>query len=370
MHISELSIKRPVLAIVISLFLILIGLASYDKLTIREYPDIDNPVVSVTTIYRGASSEIIERDVTQIIEESISGISDIREISSQSKDETSTIRIEFNLGRDMDDATNDVRDKVARVASKLPENSDQPTVSKSDSDARQAVMWVGFTSDQLDSIELNDYLERNIIDRLSIVSGVASIIVGGERKYAIRIWLDPDKMSARQVTVSDILSSISQENVERPAGKVKSSLREMNVQVDSKLKNLDMFKQLVIKDYGDRKVRLEDISDIEIGAESRRGFLRANNKNAIGLGIVRQTKSNVLQVTNLVKKELEEIQESLPENINMSIGYDQSIFIDESISEVQLALFISMIMVIAVIYFFLFSPVATIIPAITIPIDL
>ena len=161
MHISELSIKRPVLAIVISLFLILIGLASYDKLTIREYPDIDNPVVSVTTVYRGASSEIIERDVTQIIEESISGISDIKEISSESRDEISTIRVEFNLGRDMDDAANDIRDKVSRVISKLPQDSDQPTVAKSDSDARQAVMWIGFTSEQLDSIELNDYLERN-----------------------------------------------------------------------------------------------------------------------------------------------------------------------------------------------------------------
>ena len=370
MHISELSIKRPVLAIVISLFLILIGLASYDKLTIREYPDIDNPVVSVTTVYRGASSEIIERDVTQVIEESISGISDIREISSGSKNETSTIRVEFNLGRDMDDATNDVRDKVSRVASKLPENSNQPTVSKSDSDARQAVMWIGFTSNQLDSIELNDYLERNVIDRLSIISGVASIIIGGERKYAIRVWLDPDKMSARQVTVDDILVAINKENVERPAGKIESSLREMNVQVDSKLKNLDMFKQLVIKKYGDRKIRLEDVSDIEIGAEDTKGFLRANKKNAIGLGIVRQTKSNVLQVTSLVKKELGEIKRALPDNIEMSIGYDQSIFIDESISEVQVALFISMIMVIAVIYFFLFSPVATIIPAITIPVSI
>ena len=370
MHISELSIKRPVLAIVISLFLILIGLASYDKLTIREYPDIDNPVVSVTTVYRGASSEIIERDVTQIIEESISGISDIKEISSESRDEISTIRVEFNLGRDMDDAANDIRDKVSRVISKLPQDSDQPTVAKSDSDARQAVMWIGFTSEQLDSIELNDYLERNIIDRLSIISGVASIRIGGERKYAIRIWLDPDRMAARNITVEDVLTSIDRENVERPAGKIQSVKREMNIHVESKLKNLDMFKQLVVKEYGDRKVRLEDISDLEIGPESRRGFLRANKKNAIGLGIVRQTKSNVLKVTNLVKEELEKIEKSLPENIEMSIGYDQSIFIDESISEVRFALFISMVMVIAVIYFFLFSPVATIIPALTIPVSI
>ena len=242
MHISELSIRRPVLSIVISLFLILIGLAAYDKLTIREYPDIDNPVVSVTTVFYGASAEIIERDVTQVIEDSLAGISDIKEISSSSRDEVSSIRVEFNLGRDMDDATNDVRDKVSRIISELPQEANQPTVAKSDSDARQAVMWIGFTSDQLDSIALNDYLDRNVIDRLSILPGVASVRIGGERKYAIRIWLSPDKMAARNVTVDDILSSINKENIERPAGRLESFEREMNVQVDSKLKDLSMFK--------------------------------------------------------------------------------------------------------------------------------
>mgnify|MGYP001275999624 CR=1 FL=1 len=370
MHISELSIRRPVLSIVISLFLILIGLAAYDKLTIREYPDIDNPVVSVTTVFYGASAEIIERDVTQVIEDSLAGISDIKEISSSSRDEVSSIRVEFNLGRDMDDATNDVRDKVSRIISELPQEANQPTVAKSDSDARQAVMWIGFTSDQLDSIALNDYLDRNVIDRLSILPGVASVRIGGERKYAIRIWLSPDKMAARNVTVDDILSSINKENIERPAGRLESFEREMNVQVDSKLKDLSMFKKIVVKEYDDKKTKLEDVSSIEVGAESERGFLRANKENAIGLGIVRQTKSNVLKVTKAVKEELEKIKPTLPENIEMSIGYDQSIFVDESISEVRTAMLISMLMVIAVIYFFLYSPAATIIPALTIPISI
>ncbi len=320
MHISELSIRRPVLSIVISLFLILIGLASYDKLTIREYPDIDNPVVSVTTVYRGASSEIMERDVTQIIEDSLSGISDIKEISSTSKEEVSSIRVEFNLSRDMDDATNDVRDKVARITSKLPQEADKPTVAKSDSDARQAVMWIGFTSNQLDSIELNDYLERNVIDRLSILPGVASIRIGGERKYAIRIWLNPDEMAARSVTAEDILLAINNENIERPAGRIESIEREMNVQVNSKLENLDMFKKIVIKEYDEKKIHLEDVSIIEIGPEDERGFLRANKKNAIGLGVVRQTKSNVLEVARAVKEELSEIKPTLPEKNEMTIG--------------------------------------------------
>ena len=369
MHISEITVRRPVLAIVISLFLVLIGIVAYDKLTIREYPDIDKPVVTVNTVYRGASAEIIERDITQILEDSLAGISDIKEITSESRNELSKIRIEFNLSRDMDSAANDVRDKIARVVAILPDDADQPRVEKADTDAR-AIIWIGFTSNQLDSIQLNDYLDRNIIDRLSILPGVASITVGGERKYAIRIWLDPDKMSAREITVDDILSAINRENIEKPAGRLDSVEREISIQVKSKLTNINMFKEIVIKDYVDKKVRLGDVAEIVIGAETERGFLRANKKNAIGLGIVRQTKSNVLKVANAVKNELKLIQPTLPENIEMSIGYDQSIFVEESISQVRFALFISMLLVIGVIYFFLSSSSATFIPAITIPVSI
>lgn len=369
MHISETTVRRPVLATVISMFLVLIGLVSYDKLTIREYPDIDKPVVTVTTIYRGASAEIVERDITQILEDSLAGISNIKEIKSESRDELSSIRIEFTLSRDMESAANDVREKVARASPLLPKDSDQPRVAKSDTDAR-AILWIGFTSDQLDSIELNDYLDRNIIDRLSILPGVASITVGGERKYAIRIWLDPDQMSSRKITVEDVLNAINRENIEKPAGRLDSKEREIGIQVKSKLSDIKMFDNIVIKKYDNKKIRLADIAEIKIGPESDRGFLRANNKNAIGLGVVRQTKSNVLKVASAVKNELELIRPSLPENIEMSVGYDQSIFVEQSISEVRFALFISMIMVILVIYFFLGSTAATFIPAITIPVSL
>ena len=369
MHISETTVRRPVLATVISLFLVLIGLVSYDKLTIREYPDIDKPVVTVTTIYRGASAEIVERDITQLLEDSLAGISNIKEIKSESRDELSSIRIEFTLSRDMESAANDVREKVARASPLLPKDSDQPRVAKSDTDAR-AILWIGFTSEQLDSIELNDYLDRNIIDRLSILPGVASITVGGERKYAIRIWLDPDQMSSRKITVEDVLDSINRENIEKPAGRLDSKEREIGIQVKSKLSDIKMFNNIVIKKYDNKKIRLADIAEIKIGPESDRGFLRANNKNAIGLGVVRQTKSNVLKVASAVKSELELIRPSLPENIEMSVGYDQSIFVEQSISEVRFALFISMIMVILVIYFFLGSTAATFIPAITIPVSL
>ena len=368
MHVSELTVKRPVLASVISLFLVLIGIISYDKLTIREYPDIDKPVITVSTIYRGASAEIMERDITQVLEDSISGISDIKDIKSDSKNEFSSIKIEFNLNRDMDSAANDVREKVSRVLSLLPKESNQPRVSKSDTDAR-AVMWIGFSSDQLSAIELNDYLDRNIIDRLSILPGVASITIGGERKYAIRIWLDPDKMSSRNITVTDILKAINSENIEKPAGRLDSNTRELELQMTSKLSDVGEFENIVLKISDGSKIRLSDIARITIGAETDRGFLRANGKNAIGLGIVRQTKSNVLKVTDAVKEEIEKIRPSLPRNIDMKIGYDQSIFVKESINQVRFALFISMLMVIGVIYYFLRSPSATVIPAITIPIS-
>ncbi len=369
MHISEITVKRPVFAAVLSLFVILIGLASYDKLTIREYPDIDRPVVTVTTIYTGASSKILERDVTEIIEDSLSGISGIREITSESRDELSKIRVEFTLETNLDTAANDVRDKVSRIAALLPDEADNPRIAKSDSDAR-AIMWIGFSSDILTSIQLNDYLDRNIVDRLSIQPGVASITIGGERKYSIRIWMDPEQIASRQLTIVDVIRSIKNENIERGAGRFESSEREVGLKLDSKLKTLEEYNKIVIRHYGDSKILLSDVAKIEIGPESERGFLRANKKSAIGLGIVRQTKSNVLDVANNIKKELELIRPSLPESIDMSIGYDQSKFVNESISEIRFALTISMILVILIIYYFLSSKAATIIPAITIPISI
>ena len=369
MHISETTVRRPVLATVLSLFVILIGLASYDKLTIREYPDIDRPVVTVTTIYTGASSKILERDVTEIIEDSLSGISGIREITSESRDELSKIRVEFTLETNLDTAANDVRDKVSRIVTLLPSEAESPRVAKSDSDAR-AIMWIGFSSDILTSIQLNDYLDRNVIDRLSIQPGVASITIGGERKYSVRIWMNPEQISSRDITIIDVIQAIKNENIERGAGRFESIQREIGLKLDSKLTTLNDYNKIVIKHYGDSKIYLSDVARIEIGPESKRGFLRANKKSAIGLGIVRQTKSNVLDVANSIKQELEIIRPSLPESIDMTIGYDQSKFVNESISEIRFALTVSMILVILIIYYFLSSKAATIIPAVTIPISI
>tara|TARA_Y100000768_G_scaffold387807_1_gene380375 strand:- start:620 stop:3652 length:3033 start_codon:yes stop_codon:yes gene_type:complete len=369
MHISEVTVNRPVFAIVLSLFVILIGLASYDKLTIREYPDIDRPVVTVSTVYTGASSKILERDVTEVIEDSLSGISGIREITSESRDEFSKIRIEFTLETDIDTAASDVRDKVSRVAALLPDDAQSPRIAKSDTDAR-AIMWIGFSSDILTSIQLNDYLDRNVVDRLSIQPGVASITIGGERKYSVRIWVDPEEIASRNLTILEVISAIKNENIERGAGRFESQQREIGVKLDSKLKTLEDYNKVVIRHYGDSKIYLSDVARVEIGPESERGFLRANKKSAIGLGIVRQTKSNVLDVANSIREELNLIRPSLPENIDMTIGYDQSLFVNESISEIRFALTVSMILVILIIYYFLSSKAITIIPAVTIPISI
>ena len=369
MHISEVTVNRPVFAIVLSLFVILIGLASYDKLTIREYPDIDRPVVTVSTVYTGASSKILERDVTEIIEDSLAGISGIREITSESRDEFSKIRIEFTLETDIDTAASDVRDKVSRVSALLPDDAQSPRIAKSDADA-QAIMWIGFSSDILTSIQLNDYLDRNIVDRLSIQPGVASITIGGERKYSVRIWVDPEEIASRDLTILEVINSIKNENIERGAGRFESTQREIGVKLDSKLKTLEDYNKVVIRHFGDSKIYLSDVARIEIGPESERGFLRANKKSAIGLGIVRQTKSNVLDVADSIREELDLIRPSLPESIDMTIGYDQSKFVNESISEIRFALTVSMILVILIIYYFLSSKAITIIPAVTIPISI
>ena len=369
MHISEVTVNRPVFAVVLSLFVILIGLAAYDKLTIREYPDIDRPVVTVSTVYTGASSKILERDVTEIIEDSLSGISGIREITSESRDEFSKIRIEFTLETDIDTAASDVRDKVSRVAALLPDDAQSPRIAKSDTDAR-AIMWIGFSSEILTSIQLNDYLDRNVVDRLSVQPGVASITIGGERKYSVRIWADPEEIASRDLTILEVISAIKNENIERGAGRFESIEREIGVKLDSKLKTLDDYNNVVIKHYGNSKIYLSDVAKVEIGPESERGFLRANKKSAIGLGIVRQTKSNVLDVANSIRDELDLIRPSLPESIDMTIGYDQSKFVNESISEIRFALTVSMILVILIIYYFLSSKAITIIPAVTIPISI
>jgi multidrug efflux pump len=291
MVLSDVSIKRPVLATVISAVLILFGLFSYQQLTVREYPDIDPPVVSVNTTYRGASAQIIETQVTQIVEDAVAGIEGIKTIESTSREESSSVSITFHLSRDIDSAANDVRDRVARIVGRLPEEADVPRVAKTEADARP-IMWVAMTSDRMDGLELTDYAERFLVDRLSIVAGVASIRIGAQRRYAMRVWLDKRAMAARELTVQDIEDALRRQNVELPSGRIESLQREFGVRTESALKTPAEFRKIVVGEGEGYLVRLGEVARIELGAEDDRSELRANGRNAIGLGIVKQSKAN------------------------------------------------------------------------------
>lgn len=369
MVLSDVSIKRPVFATVISLLLIVLGAASLSRLPVREYPAIDAPVVGVTTTYTGASAAVVDTQITEIIEAAVAGIEGIKTISSQSRDERSSVNIEFLLSRDVDAAANDVRDRVARTLARLPEQADAPVVAKVDGDARP-ILWIALVSDRFTGMELTDLARRRFVDRLAIVEGVASVIVSGERRAAMRIWLDRQALAARGLTVQDVEDAIRRENVELPGGRLEGTARELTVRTDTRLTRPEEFRELVIARNAAAQVRLGDVAAVEVAPEDTRGEYRVNGRPAIGLGIQRQSTANTLSVAEGVKAEVERISETLPEGIEAVVGYDESLFIAQSIYEVEHALLIALALVVVVIFFFLRSWRATVIPAVAIPVSL
>ncbi|WP_169542941.1 efflux RND transporter permease subunit [Sneathiella aquimaris] len=369
MIISDLAIKRPVLAIVMSLVLILFGAFSYQSLSVREYPDVDKPNVSISTTYRGASAEIIESQITQVLEDAVAGIGGVARINSSSREESSSINVEFNLSRDIESATNDVRARVSRVISKLPDEADAPRISKTESDARP-IMWLSMASTGLTSLELTDFAERTLVDPLSTVNGVASVRIGGARRYAMRIWVDTEALAAHSLTVQDVETAIKAQNVQLPSGRIESVEREFNIQTESDLRTPDEFNRVIIKNDDRGVIRLGDVARVVVGAENERTGLRVNGRDSIGLGIIRQSGANVLEVANNVKVVVDNLQTSLPQGVTLKVSYDQSIFISQSIREVFIALGIAMALVVLVIFFFLRSVRATLIPAVAIPVSI
>lgn len=369
MVLSDVSIKRPVLATVLSLVLVIFGLFGYRSLTVREYPDIDPPILSISTDYEGASAQIIETQVTQIMEDAVAGIAGIKSISSSSSEGSSRVTIEFQLDRDIEAAANDVRDRVARYIRKLPDDADAPRIAKADTDARP-IMWLSLTSDRMDALDLTDYAERYLVDRLSIVPGVASVRIGGDRRYAMRIWLDRRKLAARKLTAQDVEDAIRNQNVELPSGRIESKRREFSVRTEAGLQTAEEFRNIVVREVDGYLVRLGDVARVELGAENERTAVMTNGRNAVGMGIIRQSKSNTLEVANGVKAEIEKLQQSLPQGMGLDLSYDQSVFIAQSIKEVFLALAISMALVVAVIFIFLRTLRATLIPAVAIPVSI
>lgn len=369
MQLSDVSIQRPVFASVISLLLCVAGLAGLTSLPVREYPATDPPVVSISTAYRGASNEVIENRVTEVLERAVAGIEGIVNISSFSQNDRSNISIEFNVNRDADAAAADVRDRVGRVLSRLPDGSETPVIQRVDSNA-QAILWVGVTSTNLDAMELTDFLRRAVIDRLATVPGVASVNVGGERRYAMRIAIDRAALAARGVTVQDVETAIRRQNVDLPGGRLTSSQRELTVKTDSKLANREDFAKIVIATRAGYQVKLGEVARVEVGAEDERFEFFASGKTAIGLGIIRQSTANTLSVAEGVAQELELLRPSFPEGTSFAILYNEANFIRASINGVLKTLVEGIGLVILVILVFLRSWRSTLVAAIAIPVSI
>ena len=303
MFLSDVSIRRPVLATVFSLLLVVFGVISFERLPVREYPDIDPPVVSVESRYPGAAAAVVETRVTQIVEDAISGIEGIRSIDSESRDGISEVTVEFYLDRDLEAAVNDIRDRVSRILDNLPDEADPPEIFKVDSNS-SVIMWLNLVSDRVDGLALTDYAERYLVDRFSVLDGVARVFVGGARRYAMRIWLDRQAMAAQNVTVADVEQALQNQNVELPAGRVESTRKEFTVRVTRLFTSAEDFGRLVVRQGNDSHlIRLRDVALVERGAEDDRSVLRGNRIPMVGLGIVRQSKANTLDVAHAVKKE-------------------------------------------------------------------
>ncbi|MBV1910673.1 MAG: efflux RND transporter permease subunit [Kangiellaceae bacterium] len=370
MILSDLSVKRPVFATVLNLLLITFGVVAFFQLPLREYPDIDPPVVSINTSYPGASAAIVESKISEVLEDRISGVEGIKNITSTSRVGQSNITIEFNLDRDIDDATNDVRDRISRALRSLPEQADPPEVFKANDD-ENVIVWFVLQSTTMSTLELTDYAQRYIVDRFAVVDGVARVRLGGGRTYAMKILLNPAEMAARNVTVGDIEATLRDENVELPAGEVESIDRDFSIRVERSYMTPTDFSSMVISRSTDNSlVRLGDIAKVEVAAEDEDTLFKGNGKNMVGLGIVKQSKANTLDVVKAARSEMVSLQESLPLGTTITNSYDSSIFIQGSIDEVYNTLMIAMIMVVLVIFLFLGNARVTLIPAVTVPVAL
>jgi multidrug efflux pump len=370
MRLSELSVRRPVFAAVISLLLVILGVLAASRLAVRELPDVEAPIVSIDTSYLGAAADVVETKITQVIEERVAGLEGITKITSQSTDGRSSINIEFDPARDVDEAANDVRDRVARVGDDLPPEADPPEVGKVDFGA-DPIIWLSLSSDTMNVLELTDYAERELVDRFSVLPGVARVRMGGARRYAMRVWIDREALAARQLTVADIESALRSENVQLPAGRLESSQRELTLRTETGLNTEAEFRELVIgRGAGGYLVRLGEVADVRRAAENERSISRTNGVPGISIGIEQISKANTLEVARAVRAERERVLPDLPDGTRLEINLDRSMYIEASMLEVVEALLIAMALVIVVIYLFLGNLRATLVPAVTIPVSI
>jgi len=369
MNLSKISIERPVLATVMSLVIVLFGIISFTQLPVREYPDIDPPVVSVVTLYRGASASVVETEITDVLEEQFATLEGVKTVKSSSKEGGSVITIEFELDRDVSEAANDIRDRVSRIRGTLPAEIEDPVISKVDANA-QPIIWLALYSETQSTLDLSYFADQVLKEKIQRLSGVGGVFLGGERRYAMRVWIDPLRMAAHKLTTYDIELAVRNENAEIPGGRVEGEKREFTVRTRGELSTPKEFGAIIVSQTGNNTVRLRDVADVSIGAEDERTIARWNGKPAVGLGIIKQSKASTVDVAYVVNKSLPELKELLPAGVKLEIAYDSSEFIIDSISEVQETLIIALLLVVLVVLAFLKSFRATIIPTLAIPISI
>jgi multidrug efflux pump len=366
MKLSEVAIQRPVLASMGSAALVLFGVIGYSRLSVREFPDVDPPVISVTTTLPGANAQVVETAVTDVLEEELSTIQGLRTLTSTSQEEFSLITLEFTLDRPVDVAAQDVRDKVSRVRGRLPQDILEPVIAKQEADA-QPFIYLALSGANYDLMLLSDLADRLVKTRLQSLPGVGSAQIFGERRYAMRVWVKPEELSARGLTVQDVESAIRSRNVEIPAGRIESSRREFSVRSLGELKTPQEFGELVVTSQGGQLVKLKDVARVELGPEDDRSIFRYNGNPAVAIGVVRQSKANLLDVAGRVRAALPAIQQQLPPGVKVEVGFDQSVFVTHSIDDAKLTLMIAAILVVLIIFVFLRNLRATIIPGLAIP---
>jgi len=369
-RLSQVCIDRPVLATVLSLVIVLVGAIAALRVPNRELPDVDPPVVSVTAILPGAAPEVVETSVTQVLEDQIIGIEGVKSVTSISREQVSQITVEFELDRDVDLAANDVRDRVARARRDLPEEVEDPVVAKRDADS-DPILWLALAGDGYTQIQLSTLAETRLQDRLGKLPGVAQIVIGGERRYSIRIWIDNARLTAQTLTIADVSAALRRENVDIPSGRVESSDREFTVRTLGELASADEFGELIVaNDRAGNPIKLRDVGTVEVGPEDERKLVRFNGVPAVGLGVLKQSKANTLDVARAVKDELSSLTSELPPGVVVHAAFDSSRYIERSIEDVTATIFEAVLLVVAVIYLFLRSMRATIIPAVAIPVSI
>jgi multidrug efflux pump len=369
MSLFEVCIRRPVLSTVLSLLVLVIGLISYSRLAVREYPKIDEPVVSVSTTYSGASAEVVESQITKVLEDSLAGIEGVELLTSFSRSERSNINVRFRLTRDPDSAAADVRDKVARVRARLPENVDEPVISKVEADAFP-VIWMAVTAGDRSALEVTDYLNRYVKPRLSVLPGAADVWIFGERKTSMRISVDRDRLAGYRLTVGDVESALRRQNVELPSGRIESAKREFSIVAATDVSTRAEFENLIIASSNGYPVRLRDVADVAPGAAEERVIARYNGKPSINMGLVKQATGNPLELSRALRAEVVKINETLPPGMRIAVAYDSSVFIDRSIDSVFRTIGEAVALVVLVIFFFLRNLRATLVPLVTIPVSL